>query len=64
MPKGGKHAVNPKLVEDAKRPHQKPSKLARMKTNALDDDYIAGIKSYYWSAFFHNILFNISNRRE
>lgn len=43
MPQGGKHAVNPRLVEDARRPHQKPTKLARTKTNAMDADYIAGI---------------------
>ena len=42
IPQGGKHAVNPRLVEDAKRPHQKPSRLARTKTDALEPDYIAG----------------------
>lgn len=43
MPRGGKHAVNPKLVEDARRPHQKPTRLAKTKTDALEPDYIAGI---------------------
>ncbi|XKL60705.1 hypothetical protein PGB90_007762 [Kerria lacca] len=42
MPESGKHAVNPRLVEDARRPHQKPSKLAKTKTDALQDDYLAG----------------------
>ncbi|XP_065202679.1 RNA-binding protein NOB1-like [Planococcus citri] len=46
MPQGGKHAVNPRLVEDARRPHQKPSRLARTKTDALEPDYIAGISPF------------------
>lgn len=46
LPQGGKHAVNPRLVEDARRPHQKPTKLAKTKTNALEPDYIAGNYSY------------------
>jgi RNA-binding protein NOB1 len=40
-PQGGKHAVNPRLVEDQPMPHQRPSRLAKSKTNALDPDYTA-----------------------
>lgn len=40
-PQGGKHAINPRLVEDQPMPHQRPSRLAKTKTNALDPDYIA-----------------------
>lgn len=41
--KGGKHSNNPRLVEDQPMPDQKPSRLAKMKNNPLNDDYIAGI---------------------
>lgn len=40
--KGGKHPHNPILVEDQPMADNKPTRLARTKTNALDDDYIAG----------------------
>lgn len=40
--KGGKHANNPILFEDQPMPDQKPTRLARMKNNPLNDDYIAG----------------------
>lgn len=43
MAEAGKYAVNPRLVEDARRPHQKPSRVAKTKTNALHDDYVAGM---------------------
>nr|CAG4643283.1 EOG090X07WR [Ilyocryptus agilis] len=42
MPKGGKHAVNPILVEDQREAQQRSSRLGRTKTNALDPDYITG----------------------
>ncbi|KAM0731746.1 RNA-binding protein NOB1 [Formica fusca] len=46
MPKGGKHANNPILCEDQPMPQQYPSRLARMKNNPLDDDYIAGYSPF------------------
>ena len=42
MPKGGKHACNPILVEDQREAQQRASRLGRTKTNALDSDYLAG----------------------
>lgn len=45
-PKGGKHACNPILFEDQPLPQQRLSKKAMMKTNALDDDYIAGYSPF------------------
>ncbi|VVC40943.1 Ribonuclease Nob1, eukaryote,PIN domain-like,Nin one binding (NOB1) Zn-ribbon-like,Ribonuclease, PIN [Cinara cedri] len=45
-PQGGKHAINPRLVEDQPRPHQRPSRLAKTKTNALDPDYTAGLSPF------------------
>lgn len=44
--KGGKHPNNPIIVEDQPIPDNKPSRLARTKTNALDDDYIAGFSPF------------------
>lgn len=41
--KGGKHSNNPRLVEDQPMPDQRPTRLARTKTDPLDDDYIAGL---------------------
>lgn len=41
-PQGGKHSSNPILFEDQPIPKQMPSRVARTKTNALDEDYIAG----------------------
>lgn len=41
-PRGGKHSSNPILFEDQPIPKQFPSRVARTKTNALDEDYIAG----------------------
>ncbi|XP_011642268.1 RNA-binding protein NOB1 [Pogonomyrmex barbatus] len=46
MPKGGKHANNPILCEDQPMPDQRPSRLARIKNNPLDDDYIAGYSPF------------------
>lgn len=44
--KGGKHPNNPILVEDQPMPDNRPTRLARTKTNPLDDDYIAGEKVF------------------
>lgn len=44
--KGGKHANNPILCVDQPLPDQRPTRLGRMKTNALDDDYIAGMSPF------------------
>lgn len=41
-PQGGKHSSNPILFEDQPIPKQFPSRVARTKTNAMDEDYIAG----------------------
>merc|ERR1719452_332887 len=41
-PKGGKHAVNPKLVEDQREAQQRLSKKALQRNNPLGNDYIAG----------------------
>lgn len=40
--RGGKHPVNPVLVEDQPMADNKPSRLARTKNNPLEDDYVAG----------------------
>lgn len=45
-PQGGKHTINPRLVEDQPMPHQRPSRLAKTKTNALDPDYTAGLSPF------------------
>ncbi|XP_066992305.2 RNA-binding protein NOB1 isoform X4 [Anabrus simplex] len=45
-PQGGKHANNPILCEDQRIPHQRPSRLARTKTNPLDPDYTAGYSPF------------------
>lgn len=39
MPRGGKHAVNPILVEDQRVPQNRPSKMALRKVDALSPDY-------------------------
>lgn len=44
--KGGKHPNNPILVADQPMPDNRPTRLARTKTNALDDDYIAGFSPF------------------
>lgn len=41
-PRGGKHSSNPILFEDQPIPKQFPSRVARTKTNAMDEDYITG----------------------
>ncbi|CAK9832405.1 RNA-binding protein NOB1 [Anthophora retusa] len=46
MPKGGKHACNPILCEDQPVPDQRPSRLARIKNDPLQDDYIAGYSPF------------------
>lgn len=45
-PQGGKHSTNPILFEDQPIPKQMPSRVARTKTNALDEDYIAGYSPF------------------
>ncbi|XP_017786399.1 PREDICTED: RNA-binding protein NOB1 [Nicrophorus vespilloides] len=44
--KGGKHSRNPKVAEDQPMPDQRPTRLAKMKTNAMDDDYTAGFSPF------------------
>jgi RNA-binding protein NOB1 len=41
-PKGGKHAVNPRLVEDQREAQQRLSKKALKKNNPMGDDFVAG----------------------
>lgn len=41
-PKGGKHGVNPRLMEDQPESQQRLSKKAILKNNPMDPDYIAG----------------------
>lgn len=45
-PKGGKHSTNAILFEDQPIPKQMPTRVARTKTNALEDDYIAGFSPF------------------
>ncbi|KYN43059.1 RNA-binding protein NOB1 [Trachymyrmex septentrionalis] len=45
-PKGGKHANNPILCADQPMPKQRPSRLAHIKNDPLDDDYIAGYSPF------------------
>lgn len=40
--KGGKHSNNPIIFADQPMPDQKPTRVARTKTNILDADYIPG----------------------
>ncbi|CAG9836426.1 unnamed protein product [Diabrotica balteata] len=44
--KGGKHPNNPILVADQPMPDNRPTRLARTKTNPLDDDYTAGFSPF------------------
>jgi len=41
-PQGGKYSVNPLMTADQRIPQQKRTALARAKTNAMADDYVAG----------------------
>eukprot|EP00092_Neocalanus_flemingeri_P008169 GFUD01008809.1.p1 GENE.GFUD01008809.1~~GFUD01008809.1.p1 ORF type:complete len:538 (+),score=169.22 GFUD01008809.1:46-1659(+) len=41
-PKGGKHSVNPKLVEDQREAQQRLSKKALQRNNPMGEDYMAG----------------------
>lgn len=50
-PRGGKHSSNPILFEDQPIPKQFPSRVARTKTNAMDEDYIAGKVQKYLSFY-------------
>ncbi|XP_046403161.1 RNA-binding protein NOB1 isoform X2 [Ischnura elegans] len=45
-PKGGKHSSDPIICADQRVPQRHPSRLARMKTDALDPDYIAGFSPF------------------
>ncbi|KAM7350742.1 RNA-binding protein NOB1 [Cochliomyia hominivorax] len=44
--RGGKHSRNPILFEDQPMPRQMPSRVAKTKTNALEEDYIAGFSPF------------------
>ncbi|XP_065364112.1 RNA-binding protein NOB1 [Calliphora vicina] len=43
---GGKHSRNPILFEDQPMPRQMPSRVAKTKTNALNEDYMAGFSPF------------------
>lgn len=43
---GGKHANNPIIFADQPMPDQRPSRIARTKTNILDVDYIPGYSPF------------------
>ncbi|KAK3922387.1 RNA-binding protein NOB1 [Frankliniella fusca] len=43
---GGKHANNPIIFADQPMPDQRPSRMARTKTNILDVDYIPGYSPF------------------
>ncbi|XP_037936983.1 RNA-binding protein NOB1 [Teleopsis dalmanni] len=43
---GGKHSRNPILFEDQPIPRQMPSRVAKTKTNALEEDYTAGFSPF------------------
>lgn len=45
-PQGGKHACNPVIFEDQRIPHQRPTKKAMTKTDALDENYTAGYSPF------------------
>lgn len=45
-PRGGKHSCNPILFEDQPIPKQMPSRVARTKTNAMEEDYVAGFSPF------------------
>lgn len=42
LPKGGKHAKNPHLVEDQRFPQQRVPRKAHQKTDVFNPDYMAG----------------------
>ncbi|XP_055840941.1 RNA-binding protein NOB1 [Episyrphus balteatus] len=44
--KGGKHSRNPLLFEDQPMPRQMPSRVAKTKTTALNEDYTAGYSPF------------------
>ncbi|GAB6033342.1 hypothetical protein CHUAL_013109 [Chamberlinius hualienensis] len=46
MPKGGKHSVDPILCADQPIPHNRLSKKALLKTDALHPDYLAGVSPF------------------
>ncbi|KAG7197067.1 hypothetical protein KM043_015655 [Ampulex compressa] len=46
LPRGGKHADNPVLCEDQPRPDQRSTRLARIKNDPLQDDYVAGYSPF------------------
>jgi len=46
-PKGGKHAVNPRLVEDQREAQQRLSKKALLATNPSQDEFVPGNSPFY-----------------
>uniref|UniRef100_A0A3B5LU85 Uncharacterized protein n=1 Tax=Xiphophorus couchianus TaxID=32473 RepID=A0A3B5LU85_9TELE len=46
LPRGGKHAADPHLVEDQRFPQQRLSRKARQKTDVFDPDYLAGASPF------------------
>lgn len=60
-PRGGKHSSNPILFEDQPIPKQFPSRVARTKTNAMEEDYIAGKYLAYRQIHTNLKLINLFN---
>jgi len=46
-PKGGKHSVNPRLVEDQREAQQRLSKKALLATNPTQDEFVPGNSPFY-----------------
>lgn len=46
-PKGGKHSVNPRLVEDQREAHQRLSKKALLATNPAPEELVQGNSPFY-----------------
>jgi len=46
-PKGGKHAVNPRLVEDQREAQQRLSKKALLASNPTQDEFVPGNSPFY-----------------
>jgi RNA-binding protein NOB1 len=68
MPKGGKHANNPILVEDQPIPQQRPSKQAMIRNNPLNFEYVAGgslllLRERDFFELFSIIIGSFANRK-
>ncbi|CAN9506552.1 unnamed protein product [Ophioblennius macclurei] len=62
LPRGGKHAANPHLVEDQRFPQQRLSRKARQKTDVFHPDYAAGGASPFCLNDVHSRAANLHIR--